>query len=117
MLAHSKAKEVLKFVVVKDITTSKDGKTIIIKSNPNVRLGDAIRLLIGGNVAMNQADQILNPRKPFQKCDGSRTSPSGSLESPVVELWLDGGDGIPMPLSQMPEPDRLEPDFHPEVDT
>ena len=84
-----------------------------------MRLADAVRLLLGGNVALSQVDQILNGRKlgggkTSQQPDGSRSPVIG--DGPLLEVFLDGGDGVPQPVSAMSPHDRLDPNFHPDVE-
>jgi hypothetical protein len=115
--AQKKAMEIMDYMPVKDQQVSKDGKTIIIKASPNIRMSDAPRLIMVANIAMNQADQVANPKRlgrNGQKADGSPL-PDGQ-EAPYMEIFLDAGDGTPRPLSEMPVPDELDPNYHPEDD-
>ncbi|MBE7158640.1 MAG: hypothetical protein INR62_09455 [Rhodospirillales bacterium] len=35
---------------------------------------------------------------------------------PILEVFLSGEDAQPLPASQMPVADKIEPDFHPDAD-
>jgi hypothetical protein len=100
-----KALEIATLPIV-ERTILKDGLTTIVKPI-NCRMSDAPRLSYMANVVLRQLEEGNTPRqgKGGHKGDGSQP---GGLEPPMLEVWLDNGDGTVGDLSTIGPPDTLD---------
>lgn len=118
---QEKGLEILKRMQVletKQKVVSPDGKTTHVTLQPaqNIRVGDAVTLILAANDNLAAAETGL--ARARERIFRAKERPTGSSQpngstNIVMELWVDGGDGTPMPLSTIPEPDDSDPNLNP----